>query len=137
MDKQILYILTSLEAIEKIKIYSEEFDNANEFFEANEQMNFNACYTLLLTISEESRKLEGSIINMYPNIPWKLIFGIRNHLSHNYRGIDNEIIFDIINTYLPPLKETLIKILNHLNLDKKKLIEIINSKYYRHLKYLL
>jgi len=39
-----------LEAIKKVFLYSEDLDNADDFFDANEQMNFNACQTLLLAI---------------------------------------------------------------------------------------
>jgi len=41
-NKNILYTLTILEAIEKIKIYIKRFDNADNFFLANDQLNFNA-----------------------------------------------------------------------------------------------
>ena len=55
--KKFTYILTVLEAIEKINLYSSEFNDADDFFQANEQMNFNACQILLLVIGEETKKI--------------------------------------------------------------------------------
>ena len=52
----LLYICTTLEAIEKIEIYSGSFQNGQELREANDQMNFNAISRLLLAIGEETKK---------------------------------------------------------------------------------
>ena len=45
--KNFTYILTILEAIEKIFIYVRDVDNADAFYTYNEQMNFNASQVLL------------------------------------------------------------------------------------------
>ena len=41
------YILISLEAIEKIFLYTKEFKDPEVFLWANDQLNFNATYNLL------------------------------------------------------------------------------------------
>ena len=46
-SKNILHILTMLEAIEKIFIYSADFKDAEEFYFKNKQLNFNATVNLL------------------------------------------------------------------------------------------
>jgi len=45
-DKNLVYILTILEAIEKIKIYSKNFENTDDFLWDNNQQNFNASVNL-------------------------------------------------------------------------------------------
>ena len=47
-----------LECIEKLNLYVEDFDNANDFFEANNQLEYNASCHLLLAIGEESKKID-------------------------------------------------------------------------------
>ncbi len=47
-DSNLIYILTVLEAIEKLKIYTKEFNNAHDFWQANDQLYFNASSNLLL-----------------------------------------------------------------------------------------
>ena len=71
--KNITYVLTILEAIEKILIYTERFETAEEFFESNDQLEFNACQTLLLVIGEEIKKIDEDLKNEHQSIPWRTI----------------------------------------------------------------
>ncbi len=137
MNKNILYLLTILEAIEKIKLYTIEFSNANTFFQANHQKEFNATLNLLIAIGEEAKKIEPSLKSLEPTIDWDAISGLRNELSHNYRGIDLDIIWDIVQSYLEPLKQACIHMLNQLNLQKDQLSKILASTHYRHIQYLI
>jgi len=55
-DKNVLYIVSAISAIEKINIYSNHFITPAAFLEANNQMNFNAAVTLLVAIAEETKR---------------------------------------------------------------------------------
>jgi uncharacterized protein with HEPN domain len=135
-NKSLLYICTTLEAIEKIEIYSLSFQNGQELREANDQMNFNAISRLLLTIGEETRKIDESLRNLQPKINWNAIIGLRNRMAHDYRGIDADIIFDLIKTELSPLKNALIDLLPHFSIAREELKEVVNSSYFKHISYL-
>lgn len=41
--KNLIYLLTILEAIEKIWIYTRDFSDAEAFYLSDEQLHFNAC----------------------------------------------------------------------------------------------
>jgi len=43
----------------------------------------------------------------YPDIPWVQIAGTRNILAHQYLGVDNELIWNIVQTELPFLEEAI------------------------------
>jgi uncharacterized protein with HEPN domain len=103
-DRNLAYILTVLEAIEKILLYTKEFNDPEAFYSSNDQLNFNATYTLLIVVAEESKKVEPLLKKEFDTIPWRKIAQFRNHLVHQYRGADPEIIFDIVRGYLPDLK---------------------------------
>jgi len=135
--KNFTYILTILESIEKIFIYSKDFKNADELYTNNEQMNFNACQALLLVIGEESKKINEDLKSEHTKIPWNLIAGLRNRIAHDYRSIDPNISFDIIQNYLGELKEELIKMLDKVEYENTLLKEVVNTFQYAHLKYLL
>lgn len=83
-EKNLIFILTMLEAIEKIFLYSEDLENADELYDANEQMNFNACQTLLLAISEESKKIDIELKAKISDIAWELIAGFRNRPGYYF-----------------------------------------------------
>ncbi len=134
--KNLTYILTSLEAIEKVDIYTRDFVDAIAFFEANDQMNFNACQTLLLVIGEESKKLSNGLKEEHSNIPWNLIAGLRNRIAHDYRSIDPNITFDIVKNYLPDLKVELKSMLDKVEFEEELLNKVIETPHYKHLKYL-
>lgn len=136
MNENILYLLSIFESIEKIKIYTRDFSDADEFFEANYQKDFNATLNLLIAIGEDVKKLDESLKKKIPSIDWQSIVDMRNILSHNYRGVDRDIVWDIIVDYIEPLKTECIELLKGLKPNKKKLKNILNSFYYREIKYL-
>ncbi len=136
-DKQLLYILTILEAVEKIRIYTAEFSDALDFFEANDQMNFNATVNLLIAIGEESKKIDDAKKLTLPDIQWSSIIGLRNELSHNYRGIDYHIIWNVVQVHLDKIKIACIAILLQLDIEEEILKKAVTSRYYEHLAYIL
>lgn len=135
-EKNLVHILTILEAIEKAFIYSEDIHNADDFWLANDQMNFNACVSLLIAIGEESKKIDENLKNEYDVIQWKAIAGMRNILAHHYRGIDPGMAWDIIINDLPQLKKVTISMLPKLEYPKDMLLTALDSEYYKHLDYL-
>ena len=46
----------------------------------------------------------------YPEIPWTQIAGTRNVLAHQYLGVDNELIWNIVELELPQLEKAIIDI---------------------------
>jgi len=134
-SKNILYILTMLEAIEKIFIYSNEFDDEEKFYFANKQLNFNATVNLLIAIGEENKKLDDGL-KKSDKINWKSISAMRDKISHNYRGIDESMVWEIIKDYLPVLKELLIEMLPKIENSELYIKEALKTQYYVELNYL-
>ena len=135
-EKNLIHALTILEAIEKIKIYSSEFDNADDFLWSNQQLNFNGTVNLLIAIGEESKNLDTRLKEDFPDTRWKDIAGMRDKLSHDYRGIDPNIVWNVIQSEVDDLKNTMIQILSKIKYDPNSLDEILESTYYSHLSYL-
>jgi len=52
-------------------------------------------------IGEASKNLDEKIKEKYPAIPWQEMYYLRNKVSHEYFGIDYEIIWDVATNYLP------------------------------------
>jgi len=52
-------------------------------------------------IGEASAKLPNELKMEYPEIPWKEMYLLRNKVSHEYFGIDYEILWDVAINYLP------------------------------------
>ncbi|MFM7458345.1 MAG: DUF86 domain-containing protein [bacterium] len=137
MNKNLISSLTILEAIEKIFIYSREYQSYGDFLWANDQKDFNATANLLIAIGEEVKNIDPNLKERYFEISWTNIVGMRNIFSHNYRGIDAELVWNIIHSDLIELKNVFVRIVKELNIEAVLLESILNSEFYRHIRYLI
>lgn len=55
-------------------------------------------------IGEASNNLPIELKEKYPEVPWSEMYLLRNKVSHEYFGIDYEIIWDVASNYLPENK---------------------------------
>jgi uncharacterized protein with HEPN domain len=62
-------------------------------------------------IGEAAKKVDDEFKSKYPHIEWKKMAGTRDHLIHNYIGIDYEIFWDIIENKIPDLHHFIKEIL--------------------------
>jgi uncharacterized protein with HEPN domain len=65
-------------------------------------------------IGEASKKLPSHIKEKYPDLPWDEMYLLRNKVSHEYFGIDYEIIWDVCINHLPENRKQIQSILNNL-----------------------
>ena len=62
-----------------------------------------ATIHLIEIIGEAARTVSGELRDRYPGVPWDLIIGTRNRLSHGYIDVDLDVIWAIVTKDLPPL----------------------------------
>jgi len=91
-----------IESIEKIELYSQDFDDANEFY--HDQKSFDASMMQFVVIGEIISRLDEEFKTSHTEIPWQNIKDFRNIIAHDYFGIDADEIWDIINNKILPLK---------------------------------
>lgn len=63
-------------------------------------------------IGEAAKNLPKEFKEKYPEVPWEEMYLLRNKVSHEYFGIDYEIIWDLAINYLPENKSQIENILN-------------------------
>lgn len=90
-----------LDAIQEIENYTQGIDKENF---TNNFMMFNATLHQLEVIGEAANSLSESFLAKTPNVPWARIIGLRNIVIHEYFGVDDETIWNIIQINLPQLK---------------------------------
>lgn len=93
----------------------------NRIFEYTKDMSFSdfkkdyktvdAVIRNFEVIGEAAKNVSQSIKNNYPDVPWNEMYLLRNKVSHEYFGVDYEIIWDIIVNYLPENKKQIEQIL--------------------------
>ena len=97
-----IYAEDIVEAIEKIETYT--MGMSYEEFEEN-QLVTDAVVRNLEIVGEAVKNIPEEIKKEHRDIPWKKIADLRNIISHKYFGIDQKIIWEIIQTKLSSLKE--------------------------------
>jgi len=137
-EKNLIHIFTMLECIEKTWIYTQKFDNPSDLIWSNEQIELNATTSLFIAIGEESKKIEQILKDSVEcNFSWKDIAGLRDKISHDYRGIDADILWSVIHKDLPKLKTALVEMIDKINPPKELLKEFLSTPHYKHLQYLI
>jgi len=61
----------------------------------------------LVIIGETLGRIPGDIRSLEPDVPWRMIHGMRNLLVHAYWQIDPAIIAEVVNRDLSPLASNL------------------------------
>src|ERR1035437_11162419 len=62
-------------------------------------------------IGEATKNLPQGLKDKYAEVPWEEMYRLRNRISHEYFGIDYEIIWEIVKKYLPQNHKDLSEIL--------------------------
>jgi uncharacterized protein with HEPN domain len=70
-------------------------------------------------IGEASKNLSDEAKIQNPKIPWHEMYYLRNRVTHEYFGIDYEIIWDISKNYLPDNKILIDQIIGNLHISNK------------------
>jgi len=90
-----------IEAIDRI----EEVTRGKSFaeFEASWQLRW-LVQRAIEIISEASRAIPDDLVDTRPEIPWRKVRGIGNVLRHDYEGLSDRIIWNVVLDELPRLK---------------------------------
>ncbi len=130
----LLHLLTLLESLEKILVFSRQADDAESFYRLNDQLNFNAVLNLLGHVGETSGKLSDDFLQNVSGIDWEKIKGLRNRIAHDYLGLDTLKIFQIVHDEVPELLNKLYastqKRVADGTLDKEELKAAMEGDYY-------
>lgn len=92
------YVQDMLGFAENARAYSDGL--TLESFEST-GLNYDATVRNLELIGEAAMHIPTEIREEYSSIPWRQIIATRNRLIHGYLGIDNDILWSIIQDDLP------------------------------------
>jgi uncharacterized protein with HEPN domain len=98
------YIDDMIKFAENVIAYSEGFTQ-QEFI--NSGLNYDATVRNLELLGEAATHIPDEIRQANSEIPWRQIIATRNQLIHGYLGIDDDIVWSIIETDIPALLEQL------------------------------
>lgn len=94
----ILYLEDIILAMDRIQEYTSGMDFVNF---KRDRKTVDAVIRNFEVIGEASKNLSKDIKDNYSDVPWEEMYRLRNRISHEYFGIDYEIIWEIVSKYLP------------------------------------
>lgn len=100
--------------IQKLLSYSEKIIGYcagldYERFSANSQL-VEACVFNLSQMGELANRVDAAYAEAHSQVPWRLLYGLRNRIVHDYEGVNLQLIWEIIKDDLPALRDELSKI---------------------------
>ena len=75
---------------------------------------------VLEVLGEAAKRLPPELRERYPApVPWKLVAGMRDRVSHGYDAVDYQTLWDAVQQDLPPLLATVETMLRELDASAK------------------
>ena len=65
-------------------------------------------------LGEAVKRMPDELRQRYPQVPWKLVAGMRDKISHGYDAVDYQTLWDAVQNDLPVLLAAVEKILREL-----------------------
>lgn len=104
-----LYLADIQECCEKILRYREGF-TLKDFID--DDRTYDAILRNLEIIGETTKHISDETKARYPKVKWRKIGDFRNIVAHEYFGVSDEIVWDVIENEIPPLLEQVKIMLN-------------------------
>lgn len=114
-------------AILMLQKWNEGVESSDEWLSSIDGMQKLAGNAMMIeVIGEEVKKVEKRLgmefLNQRPEIPWREVMGMRNHIAHGYFDINELYVLSIIQNDLAPLLDTveyLISVIDTLEIEKE------------------
>jgi uncharacterized protein with HEPN domain len=104
-----LYLSDITKSINKIKRYTKGMSYEQL---VTDELTYDAVVYNLQIIGEAVKNIPREVRNLYPEVEWRKIAGLRDIIAHAYFTIDEEIVWDIIQNKLSDLQENIEQIVS-------------------------
>lgn len=107
-----LYVSDMIEFSENVRAYTAGLTQDGFL---SDRRTYDATLRNLELIGEAATHVPKSIRDARSKVPWRSIIGMRNRLIHGYLGVDDELVWRVVQEYIPALSTQLRNILDSLD----------------------
>lgn len=111
-----LYLEDIRDSIKKIEEYTKDL-NFDEFIK--DEKTIDAVVRNLTIIGEAAKNIPNKIKSKNPDIAWVEAIGMRNKVTHEYFGVDEDILWKTIKEDLPIFKKQILGLLKKIRIVRK------------------
>lgn len=108
----LLYFEDIVTSCKKIMRFTEGM-NLTQF--VHDERTYDAVIRNLEIIGEAGRNIPDDIKQSNPEVEWRAMIALRNIVAHEYFGVLDEIIWDIVQNEIPRLDRNVIRIIERFD----------------------
>lgn len=97
---EIMYLQDIAESCEKILQFTTELSKSDFMGDVK---TYDAVVRNLEIVGEAAKHISEEMRRQLPEIEWRKAAGLRDMLAHAYFGIDNDILWDVVQNKVPHL----------------------------------
>ncbi|MBN2590746.1 MAG: DUF86 domain-containing protein [Sedimentisphaerales bacterium] len=106
---ELMYIRDIASSCEKVIRFTKGMDMLDLI---HDDKTYDAVVRNLEIIGEAAKHVSDALRIQMQEIEWRRIAGMRDMLAHDYFGIDNDILWDVVQHKVPQLSTTINSFLN-------------------------
>ena len=95
-----LYVRDMIEFAEKVLSYTKGMDQERFITDTR---TYDATLRNIELIGEAATHVPRHVREAHPEIEWRRIVATRNRVAHGYLGIDDDVVWDVIQSDIPDL----------------------------------
>ena len=100
------------ESIHNLELWNAPLMDVNELLASPDGMKTLAADCMLIeAIGEGVKRVDErthqQLLPLRPEIPWKAVKGMRDHIAHGYFDINTDLVWDVVKNDLPALRDAI------------------------------
>ena len=105
-------LLQIRESIHNLEVWNGSLNSIDDLLASPDGMKTLAADCMLIeAIGEGIKRIDErthqELLPHRPEIPWKAVKGMRDHIAHGYFDINTELVWDVVKNDLPALKDAI------------------------------
>ena len=122
-DRALLTLQSIEKTIDELIEWNKHIHSVEDYYSTQTGMQLLAANCTLITaigegVNRINRILPEYLSTAFPDIPWRAIIGMRNHIAHGYFELDADLVFEAVKEEIPVLYRTIAKAISDISSDR-------------------